>query len=543
MGTSLLLQSLILQPRAPNRHRLSRVKPFMNVRNLSSSQSKGLRSPRTPVIVGVGEITDRPEKLSEALEPARLIRESILRADMDTGGNTLLTKVDSLDIANSITCRYEDLPGLVSWLTHMNPRRAVHGPLGGESPVRLLHEAAARIARGESDVSIVCGAEAGYSRYQATRAAVELPWPPADDRWLDVLATHSHPQAVALGVAQPSTVYPFFENAYLAAQRQTPAESIRESAALWSAYASVASQNDYAWIRRNYTPNEIATPSPANRMIAWPYPKLTMANPSVNQGAAVILTTLELAMEAGIAEDKLVYFCTGSSALDSTDYLARDRYDRSAAMEAVLEACLGEMMNAGRVVDLVELYSCFPCVPKMVRKAVETLKGEAPSVTGGLTFFGGPLNNYMTHAACEMVRRIRRDHRQTGLLYGQGEFVTKHHALVLGGEPLVQMQFSENHSVQLSADRRRTAVPKFAVTAEGEAHLETFTVLYDRNGEPRHGVAIVRTSDERRAIARVPRQDSSTLSVLLSTERSPVGAKGLLSLNTDQLLRWSVQNV
>ncbi len=28
----------------------------------------------------------------------------------------------------------------------------------------------------------------------------------------------------------------------------------------------------------------------------------------------------------------------------------------------------------------------------------------APTVTGGLTFFGAPLNNYMTHAAVAMVQ-------------------------------------------------------------------------------------------------------------------------------------------
>ena len=53
-----------------------------------------------------------------------------------------------------------------------------------------------------------------------------------------------------------------------------------------------------------------------------------------------------------------------------------------------------------------------------------------PTVTGGLTFFGAPLNTYMTHAACAMVRELR-DGGKLGLLYGQGEFVTKHHALVL----------------------------------------------------------------------------------------------------------------
>ena len=82
----------------------------------------------------------------------------------------------------------------------------------------------------------------------------------------------------------------------------------------------------------------------------------------------------------------------------------------------------------GKAFDAIELYSCFPCVPKMARRTLGLGADVQPTVTGGLTFFGAPLNTYMTHAACAMVRKLR-DGAQLGLLYGQGGFVTKHHAL------------------------------------------------------------------------------------------------------------------
>ena len=84
----------------------------------------------------------------------------------------------------------------------------------------------------------------------------------------------------------------------------------------------------------------------------------------------------------------------------------------------------------GKAFDAIELYSCFPCVPKMARRTLGLGADVQPTVTGGLTFFGAPLNTYMTHAACAMVRKLR-DGAKLGLLYGQGGFVTKHHALVL----------------------------------------------------------------------------------------------------------------
>ena len=87
----------------------------------------------------------------------------------------------------------------------------------------------------------------------------------------------------------------------------------------------------------------------------------------------------------------------------------------------------------GRKFDAIELYSCFPCVPKMARRTLGLGRDVQPTVTGGLTFFGAPLNTYMTHAACAMVRKIRSG-AKLGLLYGQGGFVTKHHGLVLSRE-------------------------------------------------------------------------------------------------------------
>ncbi|MFM0262952.1 acetyl-CoA acetyltransferase [Paraburkholderia sediminicola] len=495
---------------------------------------------RTPVIVGVGEIVDRPETIERALEPAQLITEALWRADGDTSGKSLLAQVDSLHVVNSVTCRYDDLPGRVASLAQLRPRRAVHGPLGGESPVRLLHEAAIRIAQGENDVAVVCGAEAGYTRYQASRAGYILPWPEADDGWLDLLAEHSPHHARALGVAQPSTVYPFFENAFQAAHKQTPAYGMRQSAQLWSEYAEIASQNPCAWLRRHVTPDEIATPSPANRMVAWPYPKLMMANPTVNQGAAVLITSLAKAREAHIPAARTVYFWTGASAVEPRNYLERDQYARSPAMEAVLDRCISEITSTGKTAKLMELYSCFPCVPKMVLQVLRSSNAHAPSVTGGLTFFGAPLNNYMTHAACEMVRRIRKNSNQPGLLYGQGEFVTKHHGLVLGGVPPDSIILPATHSVQASADARRGEVPAIATFAKGPASIETHTVLYERDATLRHGVVIVRTATGERALARVAAHDLSTLDLLTNLEQSPIGTIGSIGPASDGILEWSV---
>jgi len=161
-----------------------------------------------------------------------------------------------------------------------------------------------------------------------------------------------------------------------------------------------------------------------------------------------------------------------------------------------------------------------------------------PTVTGGLTFFGAPLNTYMTHAACAMARKLRAG-ATLGLLYGQGGFVTKHHALVLSRTP-PEEPLAQETSVQAEAERRRGGVPEFVTEASGKGKVESFTVLYGRNNEVGHGVVMLRTPENRRALARVPAGDRSTLAHLLNLDRTPVGSSGEIAMAQDGILEWRV---
>src|SRR6202040_2315622 len=178
------------------------------------------------------------------------------------------------------------------------------------------------------------------------------------------------------------------------------------------------------------------------------------------------------------------------------DYLVRDRFFESHAQTAVLRTAMALAGGDGKAFDAIELYSCFPCVPKMARRTLGLGPDVQPTVTGGLTFFGAPLNTYMTHAACAMVRKLRGG-AKLGLLYGQGGFVTKHHALVLSRQA-PQHELAQDTSVQAEADPHRGAVPDFLTEASGKGSVESFTVIYGRNGDVEHGVVMLRTPEDSR---------------------------------------------
>ena len=493
-----------------------------------------------PVLIGIGEVRDRPADPQDSMEPLALMAEALSRADEDAGSGWL-SELNSLDVVGQVTWRYDDLPALLARRIGASPKHLAKGPVGGETPIRMLHEAALRIMQGEAEVAAIVGGESLYARAKAKQAGLALPWTPMsakDNRYDGMIALH--PAAQQLGASIPAHIYPFYEIASQAHWGQTPAQALEESGAMWAALSRVAADNPYAWSRHVRESASIVTPSAANRLIAWPYTKSMVANPNVNQGAALLICSLDRARRARIAEDRLIYFHAGAAACEPEDYLERDVYYHSVAQDAVLQGVLREIGGDAATISHLELYSCFPCVPKMALRSLGLPPATAATVTGGLSFFGGPLNNYMSHAVCAMTRRLRADTNGLGLLYGQGGFVNKHHALILGARPS-QRPLATQYSVQQQADRARGPVPVLITEYDGPAALETFTILYDRTGMPAHGVAIARAPAGERLLAKVAAQDHATLNVLTAPERSAVGLEGRVKALDDSLLQWELR--
>lgn len=489
------------------------------------------RDERQPVIVGVGECVDRPDDLSLAKDPAALMVAALKAAERDAGV-PLIHVLSRLDIINELSWPYPDPCELLRDRLGGRMFDVRYHPVGGQTPMLALHEAALAIQNGDCETAAVCGGEAEDSVRRARRQGVELPWPPAIPNFKPIRGGDFQALvARALELDSPVHVYPLYENATRAEWRQTLSAGQQESAEIWANNAAVARSRDAAWIKRPIDADQILDADSGNRLIAWPYRKLMVANPIVNQGAAVILTSLGVARRLGVDENKLIFVHGGAAADEARDILLRESYVRSPAMEAVLRDAVRLAPDG---FEAVELYSCFPCVPKMARRVLGLDPHEALTVTGGLTFFGAPLNNYMTHATVAMVETLR-SRGGTGLLYGQGEYVTKHHAIVLGKSPA---------DAQLSLDYRHdTGVVAPAIVGDysGPATIETYTVLYDRDETVRHGVVICRTLRGERLAARVVADDKRSIALLLGDDEI-IGRRGHVASAVDGVTTWRLDD-
>lgn len=480
---------------------------------------------RLPVIVGIGELIDRPQDPRAAMEPLRAMAAAARLADQDAGGGWL-GRADSLDVVHQRSWRYEDTARQLCDALGIAPVRAVYGPYGGESPVRFLDEAAGRIRRGEGRVALIVSAEAQYARGKAAKEGWTPDWTPlaaSEENAFDPAGVID-PLAAMQGVLTPAQVYPLFESAWAKAHGQSDGEGVAGSAALWARYASAAACNPFAWRGEALSAEAIADPAGGNRWIAWPYTRSMVANPEVNQAAALIVTSLAEARRRGVGEERLVHIHGGAYASEPRNWLKRDRYDRSVAQEAVLRAM-------GSTFDLFELYSCFPVVPKMAGHVLGAAALERPSVAGGLSFFGAPLNSYMMHGATAMVRALRAGEGATGLLYGQGEYVTKHHALALGRAP----GDAGAGDVNAVAAAARGAVPPLNRSDDGSAAVEAYTVYFDRAGEPTFGAVIAR-GEGWRTLSRT--DERAAIELLLDPESNAVGERGAVTFDSQQRPVW-----
>ena len=478
---------------------------------------------RNPAVAGCGEIVQHAGDGTILLGPVDLMAEAARRADADAGGR-LLRRVEVVASVMSISLRHPDPGGLVAERLGLSGVRRLQTRIGGNLPQYLLNDLGAEIAAGRLDVALIVGGENIHSRKKSpaeATAEIDAPLPPGDpaplvgdDRpgWSDDEAAHQ--------AAVPTQVYPLFESALRAAAGRGLEEHRRLVSELWARFAAVAGTRPAAWSTKAWSAEEIRTPGPGNRMVTYPYTKLMCANIYTDQAGALLLCSPKAARAAGVAPDRLVHLHAGADGADRQLMTERWSLAGSPGLRAVAgDALAGAGVGADDIARF-DLYSCFPSAVQMAMRELG-LAGPAGgddrplTQTGGLSFFGGPGNNYVTHSMAAMVEACRADPGSLGLVTGVGYFLTKHSAGVYSTRPpergFVRVDPAAT-GVKVDATPARVPAGAYA----GPATVEATAVQYDREGDPALGVLATLTPDGRRALANTT--DPSALESMVTEE-------------------------
>ncbi len=462
---------------------------------------------KTPILVGAAQVTQRWSGTGTPDHPLALMVKAGRAALSDSGSTRLASAIDWIAVVNILTWSYADAPGSLARELGLTPTRGTYTTIGGNSPQYLVHRAAEALAEGRARAVLLAGAESGDALTQARKLGRRF------DEWPARTEASAIEGDARIGISPieqaydlflPSSMYPLIETAIRASTGLAPDAHRRHLGRLFARFAAVARGHPHAWFREAHSADRIAQAAADNRYVGYPYTKLMNAMMSVDQAAALVLTTVEEATKLGIDPSRWVYPMGGADLNDVWHVMERPSLHRSPAIQQASRSALARAGMRVSEITAFDLYSCFPAAVELALDAME-IEADDPrdlTITGGLPYFGGPGNNYSMHAIATAVDRIRHDRDARVLISALGWYATKHSIGVYGGSrPPSRWSAPDDAVDQTMIDASAVAPP--IERAAGDARIAAFVIRHGRDGGPVDGTALVRTQDGARALATI----------------------------------------
>jgi acetyl-CoA C-acetyltransferase len=380
----------------------------------------------------------------------------------------------------------------------------------------LVSSALRRIMSGDLDMALVLGGEAKRQAAEAGRGGVTAR---NTDQAGAVPNEHHTPNGEIVGAAEaqariwvPVQQYAMIDNALRSAEGRTIPEHLDEIAGLWDRFNQVAVGNRRAAFPARRPADFLRQFSPDNRPLAFPYAKWHSTQWTVDQAAALLLCSVGAARARGVDVDRFVFPHVGLESSHSLPLSKRVELHRWPAMAVLGRAASSHLGRPLASLELVELYSCFPAAVRVQQRELGLPPDLTPTLTGGMAFAGGPLNNFTYQATASMVERLRDEPASFGLLSTVSGFLTKPGLAVWSASPPAAPPLIADLAAEAEA---ATGGLEVVTDYRGPARVATYTVTYSGH-DPTSVVVIADTADHRRCIA--VRADSNLAEQATSVE-------------------------
>jgi acetyl-CoA C-acetyltransferase len=305
------------------------------------------------------------------------------------------------------------------------------------------------------------------------------------------------PLEIAAGLHMPVGQYAMVENALRAADGQDVDAHRRAVAELWSRMSRIAAENPDAWSREALSADAIREASGRNRMLAFPYTKLHNSQWNVDQAAGLVFCSLATARALGLPRERWVFPLAVAEANHMVPLSLRRAPQRCPGFARAGERALAAAAREVGEVAHLELYSCFPSAVRVQARELGIDESRPLSVTGGMAFAGGPLNNFVYQALARMARVLRADPGSAGMLNAVSGILTKQGVSLWSTEPAPGPFRCEDATAETA--REVETVP-IRAGATGRGAVVTYTVLFE-GGAPGRSVLLCDLEDGTRALA------------------------------------------
>lgn len=387
----------------------------------------------TPIIVGAGQYVEREATLNS---PMHLASEAAGAAIADCGGKNIAAAIDTIAVVKLFSdstpmwaCpfgRSDNPPESIAQAIGAAPAHRIYSQTGGNQPQSLLIEMARAIARGEKSMALLAGAEAIRNQRNAQRHDLEPDWNESfdldvEDRGFgEMVATN---QERKNGMVAPMYYYILIEQARRHRLGLSVDDYRAQMAQLMASFSQVAANNPFAQFEGAQSAEDILGAAPLTHL----YSKRMIAQDSVNQAAALLVCSIGKARELGIPEERWIYL-HGMAEGSEVDLSERADPSTSSMAGMVADRALDMADVSVADIDLIDIYSCFPCAVTAIADhlGLPDDGSQALTLTGGLPYFGGPGNNYSMHGLAEMVRQLHGKPEAYGLVTTNGGVLSKH---------------------------------------------------------------------------------------------------------------------
>ena len=265
---------------------------------------------------------------------------------------------------------------------------------------------------------------------------------------------------------------------------------------MYSRFSDIASDNPHAWKPGHVAAETIRDPGPGNPMLAFPYTKLHNTSWNVDQAGALLFCSAKRAAELGIPRQRWLFPLVSAECSHMLSVAQRRELHRVPGVKAAGALMLEQAGCGPQDLDLLELYSCFPIAVESYAAEMGIDLQRDLTVTGGMPFAGGPLNNYVIQSTCRMAELLREGRGKTGLVSCVSGLMTKQGLGLWSTEPGSSGFEVIDVTEAVAADN-----PPMEVVDDfsGDATIAGYTVIY-QFGEPHRAVAMVNTDDGKRAV-------------------------------------------
>jgi len=433
----------------------------------------------TPVVIGISSIQQKGsyDDLDEALI---LMEKATQKAISDSTNPNIVNYIDQIQIPKGFW-KYRD-PG--KWIAKRNGMKSAKTTVTkiGVLQQNLINTACKDIVDGKINASLIIGGEARYKKIQAlkeNKVFVETELNTNPDYY--VKADHdlqTQDERDELGLMAVG-YYAILETAYRAQKKLSIQEHKEKISELYEIFSKIAKENPDGWLDKSLVASEIIKVSKSNPLQALPYNKFHCTTWNVNQASAMIICSENLANNLDIPLSKRVYPVASSESNHMIAPIQRPHLSKSYGLDLAVKFIKDVCRNNNIEPNLYELYSCFPIAVQMFSDSLGLNENQSKTVTGGMSFAGGPLNNYMIHSTVKMLSKIRSDHSNIGLVTGVSGMMTKQALALWSKKPLIDFI-----SKDVTKEAKLEEAPvQMSEELEGMAMIIGYTIFKDNNGE------------------------------------------------------------